>query len=255
METVVSRERRATEVGHTSRVTRLVGPQAAVAARLPGAASLGLVAPPSAAPVPATELARPDSVGQFLAARALTLGTTEPRVTATVWWYSASAVLLAPPLAGTVTGVPLSARLADLTVSYGPGGLPVAATSSAPGGDLAGELRATLGAVIAAVATAGRMRTAPLWAIATDSLAGTLLAVGRATGAVQAATALAAPLATAVGRPLPVPRYVDVGRTRFVRRASCCLVYRVPGGSLCTSCPRRPPVERARLLSATAARG
>ncbi|MFP5369376.1 MAG: (2Fe-2S)-binding protein, partial [Actinomycetes bacterium] len=127
--------------------------------------------------------------------------------------------------------------------------------SSAPGGDLAGELRSTLGVVIAAVAAAGGMRAAPLWAIATDSLAGTLLAVGRTTGAVQAATARAAPLAAAVGRPLPTPRYVDVGRTRFVRRASCCLVYRVPGGSLCTSCPRRPPAERARLLRATAARG
>ena len=225
-----------------------------MAARFRSAASLGLVAPPSATQVPAAELADPAGMAELLAVRARALGTSEPRVAATVWWYSASAVLLAPPLAGLVSGVPLSAGLADLTLSCGPGGLPVAATSSALGGSLASELRATLGAVITAVAAAGRMRGAPLWAIATDSLAGTLLALGRAAGAVPAATALAAPLAAAVGRPLPAPRYVDVGGTRFVRRASCCLVYRVPGGSLCTSCPRRAPAERARLLSATAAR-
>ncbi len=102
-----------------------------------------------------------------------------------------------------MTRVPLSAGLADLTLSCGRGGLPVAATSSALGEDLAGELGTTLGAIIAAVAAAGRMRVAPLWAIATDSLAGGLLALGRATGAVPAATALTAPLATAVGPRCP----------------------------------------------------
>jgi ferric iron reductase protein FhuF len=103
-----------------------------------------------------------------------------------------------------------------------------------------------------AVAEAGRMRERPLWAIAADSVANQLLALGRALGDVPRATALAAPLAAAVGTPLPVPRYVDVGRARFTRRASCCLMVELPGGSLCTSCPRRPPEERRALLEGAA---
>jgi hypothetical protein len=235
-------------------VTLPPGPQAAVAARLPGAAGLGLVAPPSAASVPVAALADPARAAGLVAARARALGRPEPRVAATVWWYSASAVLLAPPLAGLVTGVPLSARPADLSLSLEAGGLPVAATSSALGSDLAAELRETLTAVIGAVAQAGRMREAPLWAVATDSLAAGLLSLGRALRDVPGITAQAAPLATAIGAPLPVPRYVDVGGARFVRRASCCLVYELPGGPLCTSCPRRPPEERARLLEVAATR-
>ena len=67
-------------------------------------------------------------------------------------------------------------------------------------------------------------------------------------GDVPAATALAAPLAAAIGPLLPQPRYVDVGRARVTRRASCCLLVEVPGQRMCTSCPRRPPAERQRLL-------
>ena len=92
------------------------------------------------------------------------------------------------------------------------------------------------------------MRERPLWAIATDSLANRLLAVGRALGDVPRATALAGPLAAAIGAPLPAPRYVDVRGRPGTRRASCCLLYRVPGEPLCTSCPRRPPAERRILL-------
>ncbi|HVD26925.1 MAG TPA: (2Fe-2S)-binding protein, partial [Mycobacteriales bacterium] len=94
----------------------------------------------------------------------------------------------------------------------------------------------------------------PLWAIATDSVANRLLALGRAVGDVPAATALAAPLAAAVGAPLPVPRYVDVDGVRFTRRASCCLLYRMPHEPMCTSCPRRPPTERQILLEDAATR-
>jgi ferric iron reductase protein FhuF len=223
-----------------------------VAARIPGAAMLGLVVPPSAALVPASVLADPAWTAELLARRARPAGTADRRVLATVWWYSASLVLLAPPLAGQVTGVPLSARLSDMAIAFLPGGRPVAAHSSAPGTDPGTELRDSLGAVIAAVAEAGRMRERPLWAIATDSLANQLLALGRAVGDVPGATARAGPLAAAVGPPLPAPRYVDVGAARFTRRASCCLVYRLPGGPLCTSCPRRPPVEREALLRAAA---
>jgi hypothetical protein len=96
------------------------------------------------------------------------------------------------------------------------------------------------------------MRERPLWAIATDSIANQLLTLGRAVGDVAAASAVAAPLAAGIGAPLPVPRFVDVAGTRFTRRASCCLMVEIPGGSLCTSCPRRPPGERAALLAQAA---
>jgi ferric iron reductase protein FhuF len=224
------------------------GAQASVAARIPGAAALGLVAPPSARLVPAVHLADPERVARLIGARAPTVD----RVTATVWWYSVSTVLLAPTLAGLVTGVPLSGRLADTSLAFRPDGLPVAAVASAHGEDVAVELRETLAAVVAAVAAAGRLRERPLWAIATDSIANQLLALGRALGDVPAVTAHAAPLAAAIGAPLPVPRYVDVAGARFTQRASCCLMLELPGGAVCTSCPRRNPAERMALLAQAA---
>jgi ferric iron reductase protein FhuF len=233
----------------------VTGPdQRAVAARLPGAAGLGLVPPPSAPVVPGTVLADAGWTAEVLARRARTQGTADRRVLATVWWYSLSSVLLTPPLAGLVTGVPLSARLADTSVSLLPGPLPIAAVAEPGSADLAADLREAVAAVVAAVAEAGGMRERPLWAIATDSLANRLLALGRAVGDVPRATALAGPLADAVGLEFPAPRYEDVAGQRFTRRASCCLMVEVPGGSLCTSCPRRPPADRLRLLGETARR-
>jgi ferric iron reductase protein FhuF len=228
--------------------------QREVARRVPGAAGFGLVAPPAVPRFRAALLTDPGRIDTLLAARAARQATDDLRVLATVWWYSASSVLLTPPLAGLVTGVPLSGRLDDLTLSVLPDGLPVAATSQAPAGELGRELRTTLGAVIPAIAAAGHLRERPLWAIATDSLATVLLTLGRALGDVATATGLAAPLAAAIGPVLPSPRYEDVGGSRFVRRASCCLLHRLPGGPVCTSCPRRPPAERQLLLRDTAGR-
>lgn len=216
-----------------------------MAARVPGAAALGLVVPATTPLVPGAVLADPGWTAQRLA------GAADRRVAATVWWYSLSSVLLTPPLAGLVVGSPLSARLADLGVAFA-AGRPAAAVSDGPGGDLGPDLRASLAAVVAAVAEAGGMRERPLWAIATDSLANRLLALGRAVGDVGRATGFAVPLAAAIGGPLPVPRYEDVGRSRFVRRASCCLLDRLPGMPTCTSCPNRPPAERLRLLQRSA---
>jgi ferric iron reductase protein FhuF len=227
------------------------GAQRAVAARVPGAAGLGLVPPPSALRVPATLLADPEHVARLIEARP-PAGTPGRRVAATVWWYSVSAVLLTPALAGLVTGVPLSGRLADTSLVFRADGLPVAAVSAAPGGDLPAELRETLAAVMPAVAVAGSMRERPLWAIATDSIANQLLALGRALGNVPAVTAHAQPLAAAIGPPLPIPRYDDVAGARFTRRASCCLIEELRWGTRCTSCPRRPPAERHALLEQAA---
>ena len=227
------------------------GAQAVVAARIRGAAALGLVPPPGTVAMPATLLADPAWTAERLTERGRTQRSGDARVVATVWWYSVSTVLLTPPLAGLVAGIPLSARLADTSISFR-SGLPCASVASAGRNDLAGDLRDSLAAVIAAVAEAGRMRERPLWALATDSLANALLALGRAVGDVPAVTAVAAPLAAAVGRPLPPPRYTDVAGARFVRRASCCLVLELPGQPMCTSCPRRPPAERQALLESAA---
>jgi ferric iron reductase protein FhuF len=231
------------------------GAQALVAARVPGAAALGLVAPPSAVLVPGELLADPAWTAQVLAARAAVQRTEDRRVLATVWWYSASSVLLGPVLAGLVSGVGLSARLADTTVHALAGPVPIAATTTGrDAGHLVEDLRTTLAAVVAAVAEAGGTRERPLWAIATDSLANRLLDVGRAVGDVPAATALAGPLAAAVGAPLPAPRYVGGRGVRFTRRASCCLLYRVPHEVVCTSCPHRDPETRQVLLEDAAER-
>jgi hypothetical protein len=231
------------------------GAQAAVAARLPGAAALGLLPPPAAVVVPGAVLADPGWTAQVLDARAVQQRTTDRRVLATVWWYSLSAVLLTPVLAGLVAGRPLSPRLADTRLHVLSGPTPVAATTcAARTADVGEELRASLAAVVGAVAEAGGLRPRPLWAVATDSLANRLLALGRAVGDVDAATALAGPLAAAVGAPLPAPRYVEAGGVRFTHRASCCLLYRVPHEVLCTSCPRRPPAERQVLLEDVATR-
>jgi len=225
---------------------------AAVVARVPGAAALGLVLPPGATRVPAERLADPAWTADVLTARAAWSRTDDRRVLATVWWYSASAVLVTPPLAGLVTGLPVSGRLADATLALLAGDRPVAAECRAGSGGVGEELRDSLAAVVAAVAQAGRMRERPLWAIATDSIANRLIALGGAVGDMAGVTALAGPLAAAIGAPLPEPRYDDVGSSRFTRRASCCLLYRVPGEPVCTSCPRRLPAERRILLEAAA---
>ncbi len=225
-----------------------------MAGRLRGAATSGLVVPPGAVLVPGDRFSDAAWTAQVLDARTPRRGAVERGTVATVWWYSASTVLVTPPLAGLVAGVPLSARLADLTVALLPDLTPIAAVAPGGAGSPAADLRETLAAVVAAVAEAGGVRERPLWAIATDALANTLLTLGRSTGRVPEVTALARPLAEAIGAPLPLPRYEDVGRARFTRRASCCLLYRMPAGSLCTSCPRRPPAERLALLEDVARR-
>jgi ferric iron reductase protein FhuF len=236
-------------VSRTDQTAQVSGElQSAVTARIPGAAALGLVPPPSVPLVPGTLLVEP---WPLIEAR-FPDRTADRRVAATVWWYSVSAVLVTPALAGLVTGVGLSARLADTALAFRADGLPVAAVSTSGTDDVAAELRETLAAVVAAVAAAGPMRERPLWAIATDSIANQLLALGRALGDVPGVTALAGPLATGIGAPLPMPRYADAAGARFTRRASCCLMVELPGGALCTSCPRRPPAERQALLEQAA---
>jgi hypothetical protein len=183
-----------------------------------------------------------------LSTRATRQRTHDRRVLATVWWYSVSSVLLTPVLAGLVTGVQLSARLEDTTLHLLSGQTPVAATTRAGAGDVAADLRTAIAAVVAAVAEAGSVRERPLWAIATDSLANRLLAVGRAGGRPAACctgcrSRGSAPPAPGVRRPTgwscsrtPQPGWPDLARRMGQGRNSI---------ESPNSCQRYPPATAA----------
>jgi ferric iron reductase protein FhuF len=228
----------------------------------------------------ATRITDPAWLAEQVRLCGATWNVDDQHVLATLWWYSASTTLVTPALASLVaTGTALSPRLEDTVLHYTPSSRTL--SSRTPSSRLTGShstailgpdldqlgaaLETTLTTVITALGafTGGRRR--PLWAIATDAIANRLLWAGQALGRVREATDLAAPVIAAAGLQLLPPRYVDVessslsspaeatGRTpsvrRFVRRSSCCLIYRIPGEGLCTSCPGRDPAERADLLS------
>lgn len=202
--------------------------------------------------VPADRITDPDWLAGEVAAGAARWATGDIRLLATLWWYGASIVLVTPSLVSWVrTGTARSPRLGDLVLHRVPGGLDGADSTADLGSDLTElgvELRRSLGVAVDGLARLTGRGPAPLWALATDAVAGRLLWAGEATGRVDAATAAAVPLVAAMGADLPPPRYVDVLHRRFVQRVSCCQVYRVPGGPLCVSCPRRSPADRAALL-------
>ncbi|MFF0813967.1 (2Fe-2S)-binding protein [Rhodococcus sp. NPDC003318] len=206
---------------------------------------------------------------------------TDRRVAATLWWYSASSTLLAPVSADLVrTGTAPDPSLTGLTVAVTPDG---ALTSIRGGGRvtdpslLAAGLREALGAVVDALAEVSGAAPAALWAVASDSLGNRALEAGAAAGSPAAGSSLAARLAELVGPPLPRPRFVDVGAggidaadpaaspatgtRRYLRRNSCCLIYRAPAlvppgdddaaeRAKCVSCPHQlPEVRHARLTA------
>lgn len=219
-------------------------------------------------PVSFTRIEDPDWLDTQIGLQAQRWPNVDRRVLATLWWYSISQVFLTPTVASLlVTGRALSPRPAGVELHWLPDGRVLTARSKAVLGgrnaaaveSVAKALRNSFEIAIPAVARAGARRERQLWAIATDSLANRVLWVGRAVGEVERATSLAATLAELVGAPLPVPRYVDVdrrppgkGQARFVRRASCCLVYLEPGEAKCVSCPRLSPVSRTALLRTAA---
>jgi hypothetical protein len=157
-----------------------------------------------------------------------------------LWWYSASSVLLGPPVESLA-----DPSLACMTFRvHNDGRLLDATSDTLLGNDIAElgrRLHQTLSTCIRAVAEQTRAPERALWAIATDSLANRVLWAG---GLPSAASALA----TAVGPSLPTPRYVTVSGRLVVRRASCCLLYQAPDQAKCVSCPRQPPAERLRRL-------
>jgi hypothetical protein len=108
--------------------------------------------------------------------------------------------------------------------------------------------------VIEPLSEVGAATQRSLWAIAADSLATRVLAeTSVAPGGTDRAPQIATAIALAGSRLRPAPRYQDVrGRPeapqrRYVRRGSCCLIFRVPDG-LCISCPKQTPAAREERL-------
>ena len=189
------------------------------------------------------------------------------RTGATLWWYSASVVLLGPSVHALVTSgtgralTPSTIRFSLRLNGYlervvaGPE-LEVGAAA------LGRHLDDALAEVIEPLARTGRASERSLWAIAADSLATRVLAetavlpgtfVLPGTSGTDEAPRIASAIAEAGARLRPRPRFQDVqGRPdrpdrRYVRRGSCCLLYRVPDG-LCISCPKQTPADRLQRL-------
>jgi ferric iron reductase protein FhuF len=183
----------------------------------------------------------------------------ERRTNATLWWYSASVVLLGPAVHALVAsgaGRELSPSTLRFTLGFNGYLERVIAGPQLPAGPaaLGRHLDEALSAVIEPLARTGRVRQQSLWAIAADSLATRVLAeTGATTGGTELAPQIATGVAEAASRLRPLPRYQDVrGRPdqpprRYVRRGSCCLLYRVPDG-LCISCPKQTPADRLERL-------
>jgi len=199
---------------------------------------------------PATRLADAEWVRARIGGAAKLYGCARPEVLGTIWWYSLSSVLVAPAVEGLVAGRPVDPSLDAVELDLVADGRFLGARSTRPldGGlpELGAAFTGALGTAISTIAAVSGARERALGAIATDSIGNRLLW----TPDPERAMALAEPLVAAIGLGLPKPRFVRVGRTPAVRRASCCLIYEV-GNPKCVSCPRQTPEEReARLRAA-----
>ena len=177
-------------------------------------------------------------------------GCARPEVLGTIWWYSLSSVLVAPSVESLLTGPLADPSLDALTIDMVEDGRfrGVHSSRQLEGGldELGAAFGKTLGTAISTIAEATGAHARALGAIATDSIGNRLLW----TSDPERAMALAEPLVASIGLGMPRPRFVRVGQTPAVKRASCCLIYEV-GNPKCVSCPRQTPSEReARLRAA-----
>lgn len=205
--------------------------------------------------LPGSVLADPAWLGARIAEGRRAWGVEDPRVVGTLWWYMASSTLVGPPVAtllatGTAVDPALDAVRVDLRPDGYLGGMRSGRLLGSDPSRLGGALRDAFAPVIEPLARASGAGERALWAIAADSLGSWALRAGLAVRATDEAAELAVAVAAGVGAKMPVPRFVDVGARRFLRRSSCCLIYVVPGCDKCTSCPRQPPDERRRRLAA-----
>ncbi|HWM03415.1 MAG TPA: (2Fe-2S)-binding protein [Actinophytocola sp.] len=195
-------------------------------------------------PVPAASITDPAWLHTQLDATARRYRLDRPASVGVLWWYSVSSVLLGPPVESLARGGPVAdPALAAVTLLLHPDGRVLDARSSGvvPAGQMGERLGAALSAAVDGVVAASGAPERALWAITTDSLANRALWAG-------ASPRLAVEIAASLGRSLPAPRYVSVGGSRVVRRASCCLIFQARGESKCVSCPRQHPDERDRRL-------
>ncbi len=202
--------------------------------------------------LPGSVLADPEWLCARIADGRRSWAVDDPRVVGTLWWYMASSTLVGPPVATLLaTGTAVDPALDAVQVDLRPDGyLGGARSGRVLGGDLSrlgSALRDAFTPVIEELARASGAGERSLWAIAADSLGGWALRAGAALNATDRATEVAVAVARGI---MPTPRFVDVGKRRFVRRSSCCLIYVVPGCDKCTSCPRQTPDERLRRLAA-----
>ncbi|SEL47148.1 (2Fe-2S)-binding protein [Rhodococcus maanshanensis] len=231
---------------------------------------------PTAAEHPGSVLVDRDWLSARIVDTARRWACDDARVSATLWWYSASSTLLSVPASMLLaTGLAPDPSLAGLTCTLRTDGYLGTVRSVAGIRDdevLADRLRAALDPIIAALSDLSGAGVRSLWAIATDSLGNRALDAGTALGSPALGSALAVRLADLIGPDLPRPRFVDVGRggpadadpraapasgsRRVVRRSSCCLIYETEPdpvaaeGVKCTSCPRQQPSVRAARLGA-----
>ena len=191
--------------------------------------------------VPARAITDPHWLRTQIGLAARRYGCAPVAVLGTIWWYSASSVLVAPTLSSLVTSTALDPSLESVTLEITADGRLLDAHSDRKlAGDLGPAMSKALESAIAAIESVTGARSPALRAIATDSIASRLLWAG--------APELAGPVVTAIGN-LPMPRYYEIGSAKAVHRASCCLIYQV-GQPKCVSCPRQRPAERARRLRA-----
>ncbi|MEV6334863.1 (2Fe-2S)-binding protein [Nocardia vinacea] len=219
--------------------------------------------------VPGRTLTEPDWLSARIAEMGRSWGTTESRVSGTLWWCMVASALVEQLACAYANGEPAPEPFLDrLDCEVRPdGGIervhihPVAGagvghgldadrgapheSDAALGHACAKALRETLAAVIGPVAAVSGAGVPSLWAIAADAIGNRALDAGNPEAGAR--------LAGEVGGKLPVPRFVDVDGRTFVRRISCCLVFEVPGCEMCTSCPKRPAAERRTLLARLAA--
>ncbi|MEV4234190.1 (2Fe-2S)-binding protein [Nocardia sp. NPDC050408] len=218
--------------------------------------------------VPGRTLTEPDWLSARIAEMGRSWGTTEPRVSGTLWWCMVASALVEQLACAYANDRPAPEPFLDrLDCEVRPdGGIEririhsvagqglVAApdesgtpqeTDAALGHACAKALQETLAAVIGPVAAVSGAGVPSLWAIAADAIGNRALDAGQPEAGVR--------LASEVGGKLPVPRFVDVDGRAFVRRISCCLVFEVPSCEMCTSCPKRPAAERKLLLARLAA--